>query len=146
MLKKLLVAASLAAAAVLPSAAHAQDQWDQQVRTLISQAGKTFEDHGYRMTHQVMTGSLAAAADEMVQVTLEAGKQYQIMGVCDTDCSDMDLTLFDGAGTQVDTDVLADDVPIVTVTPTRSGTFRVKVAMVTCTNAPCRYGLGVFGK
>jgi hypothetical protein len=82
----------------------------------------------------------------MVSLDLNIGTQYQIMGACDTDCSDLDFVLYDGRGNQIDQDVELDDVPIVTVTPSRTGTFRVKVTMATCTAEPCRYGIGVFGK
>jgi hypothetical protein len=146
MLKKLLVAASLAVAAVLPSAAHAQDQWERQVRSLLQDAGKQVESRGYQLTHRIVTGSLNQGASETVSVDLDIGKEYEIIGVCDTDCSDLDTVLYDGTGNKVDEDVLQDDVPIVSVTVTRSGTFRVTVTMASCSNAPCRYGLGVFGK
>jgi hypothetical protein len=123
-----------------------QDEWVAQVRRLLQTAGQTFESRGYSMTHRIYTGSLNQGASEMVSLDLNIGTQYQIMGACDTDCSDLDFVLYDGRGNQIDQDVELDDVPIVTVTPSRTGTFRVKVTMATCTAEPCRYGIGVFGK
>jgi hypothetical protein len=43
-------------------------------------------------------------------------------------------------------DLESDDVPLVQVTPLKGGTFRLRVIMATCTAAPCRYGIGVWGK
>lgn len=128
------------------AAALPQDEWVAQVRRMLQTAGKTFEDRGYSMTHRIYTGSLNNSRNEMVGLDLDIGTQYQIMGACDTDCSDLDFVLYDPAGNQVDDDVEMDDVPIVSVTPSRSGTYRVKVVMANCTAEPCRYGVAVFGK
>jgi hypothetical protein len=128
------------------AAPHPQDEWVAQVRRLLQQAGKTFEDRGYSMTHRIYTGSLNNSRNEMVSLDLDIGTQYAIMGACDTDCSDLDFVLYDPAGNQIDDDVEMDDVPLVSVTPRRSGTYRVKVVMATCTAEPCRYGVAVFGK
>jgi hypothetical protein len=144
--RALALAAVGAAFVTLTAAARPQDEWVAQVRRLLQQAGKTFEDRGYSMTHRIYTGSLNASRYEMVSLDLDIGTQYQIMGACDTDCSDLDFVLFDAAGNQIDQDVETDDVPIVSVTPRRSGTFRVKVVMAACSAEPCRYGVAVFGK
>jgi hypothetical protein len=140
--------AAVAAAFVATTAAapQPQDEWVAQVRRLLQQAGKSFEDRGYSMTHRIYTGSLNQGRNEMVSLNLSIGTEYGIMGACDTDCSDLDFVLYDPAGNQVDDDVEMDDVPIVSVTPRRSGTYRVKVVMATCTAEPCRYGVAVFGK
>jgi hypothetical protein len=141
-----LALAAVAGMLVTTTAAVPQDEWGAQVRRILQTAGKTFEDRGYSMTHRIYTGSLNNSRNEMVGLDLDIGTQYQIMGACDTDCSDLDFVLYDPAGNQVSEDVELDDVPIVSVTPRRSGTYRVKVVMAHCTAEPCRYGVAVFGK
>ena len=128
------------------AAARPQDEWVAQVRRLLQRAGQEMENRGYTMTHRIYTGSLNDDASEFVSLDLQIGTQYQIMGQCDTDCSDLDLTLYDPRGNQVDEDLELDDYPVVSVTPGRSGTYRVKVTMANCSAEPCRYGIGVFGK
>jgi hypothetical protein len=146
-MKRIALALTAVAGLVVSTAAAApQDEWTQQVRRLLQQAGRSFEERGYSMTHQIYTGSLANRTSEFVTLRLDIGTQYQIVGTCDSDCSDMDLTLYAPSGDEVDTDVELDDVPIVSVTPSRSGTYRVKVVMATCSAEPCRYGVGVFGE
>jgi hypothetical protein len=142
----LALAALGAAFLTTTAAARPQDEWVAQVRRLLQQVGKYYEDRGYSMTHRIYTGSLNQNRNEMVSLDLDIGTQYQIMGACDTDCSDLDLVLYDQAGNQIDEDVEMDDAPIVTVTPGRSATYRVKVIMANCSAEPCRYGIGVFGK
>ena len=137
---------ALAGLVVSTAAATPQDEWIQQVRRLLQRAGQTFEERGYEMTHQIYTGSLNDDRNEFVSLRLNIGTQYQIMGACDEDCSDLDLTIYGPNGAEIDEDIEMDDFPIVTVTPTRTGTYRLKVVMATCTAEPCRYGVGVFGK
>jgi hypothetical protein len=131
---------------LIAPAAQAQDAWVRQVRTQLSAAGGVFEANGYELTHHIYTGSLNDGGTEMVQLDLDVGMEYQIMGACDGDCSDLDLILYDGAGNVIDSDMLDDDVPVVSVTVARSGAFRVRVSMAACSVEPCRYGIGIFGR
>jgi hypothetical protein len=137
---------AIAGLAVTTAAAAPQDEWTQQVRRLLQRAGQTLEERGYSMTHQIYTGSLNDDTNEYVTLRLDIGTQYQIMGACDTDCSDLDFTLYAPNGSQLDQDIELDDFPVVSVTPSRSGTYRLKVVMAACSAEPCRYGVGVFGK
>jgi hypothetical protein len=147
MKRTVLAMAALGAAFITTTAAAVpQDEWVAQVRRLLQRAGQEYEARGYSMTHRIYTGSLNEGASEMVTLNLSIGTQYQIMGQCDNDCTDLDLTLYDGASNQIAQDIELDDVPVVAVTPRRSGTFRVRVTMATCSAEPCRYGIGVFGK
>ena len=145
-MKRILLTAALGAALLAPATAHAQDAWVRQVRSLISQAGQSFEADGYELTHRIYTGSLDEGEAELVQLELDVGMEYQIMGACDEDCSDLDFILYDGRGNVVDSDMLDDDYPVVTLTVTRSGVFSVRVSMAECSVEPCRYGIGVFGR
>lgn len=81
-------------------------------------------DHGYYRVHNI---------------TLRSGVEYTFVGACDRDCSDLDLQLFDENGNLIDEDLLADDVPVVTVVPDWTGRFHVKVIMARCSISPCGY-------
>jgi hypothetical protein len=146
-MKRLVLALTAVAGLVGSTAAFApQDEWVAQVRRLLQRAGQSFEERGYSMTHQIYTGSLRNRTNEFVTLRLDIGTQYQIMGACDNDCSDLDLTIYGPNGDELDQDIEMDDFPIVAVTPSRTGTYRLKVVMATCSAEPCRYGIGVFGK
>jgi hypothetical protein len=123
-----------------------QDEWVTQVRRQLQQYGRAVESRGYSMSHQIYTGSLDKGESEMVEVRLDIGTLYQIMGACDNDCSDLDLTLYNSAGREIDSDLQLDDYPVVSVEPGRTATYRVKVTMANCSAEPCRYGIGIFGK
>lgn len=145
-MKRILLLTAALAALFAPTPARAQDAWVRQVRAQISAVGSRFEQQGYELTHRIYTGSLNDDASEMVELELDVGMEYQIMGACDEDCTDLDLTLYDGRGNVVDSDILDDDVPLVSVTVSRSGAFRVRVSMAACSAEPCRYGIGIFGR
>jgi hypothetical protein len=123
-----------------------QDEWVAQVRRQLQQYGRAVESRGYSLSHQILTGSLDNGESEMVSVRLNIGTLYQIMGACDNDCTDLDLTLYNAAGTEIDSDLQVDDYPVVSVEPGRTQSYRVKVTMARCSAEPCRYGIGIFGK
>jgi hypothetical protein len=135
------------AALLLPSLAQAQNsRWEVQVRDQLNRAGSFLSDNGYTMTHELKTGSLRDDASEFFSLELDAGKSYAVVGVCDGDCTDMDLQLFSPEGQQMSSDMKTDDVPIVEAHPTQTARYRVKVLMAACTTSPCFYGVGVYGK
>ncbi|HEX6912383.1 MAG TPA: hypothetical protein VF142_18405 [Longimicrobium sp.] len=145
-MKRILLSVGIGAALLAPMAASAQDAWERQVRSQLTTMGQVFESRGYELTHRIYTGALDDGESELVELDLAVGREYQIMGACDEDCTDLDLTLLDGSGNVIDSDLLDDDYPVVSAVVSRSGTFRVRVSMANCTSEPCRYGIGVFGR
>lgn len=87
------------------------------------------------------SGSLRDGYFRIHNVTLRSGYDYTFAGVCDDDCDDLDLQLFDENGNLIDEDLLADDVPVVSVSPSWTGVFHVKVIMASCYIEPCRYAV-----
>jgi hypothetical protein len=142
-----LIALLLGAAVLTPAAAQAQDsRWERQVNDQIRRYGDVLSDNGYELSHDMKTGSLADDENEYFTLELDAGSSYALLGVCDEDCTDVDLRLYDADGNEVDSDVEVDDYPVVEVRPRRTARYRVKVIMATCSTSPCFYGVGVFGK
>ena len=139
-------AAIAAAALLLPATAHSQGNWQQVVSSQISRAAGFFGERGYERTHDIYNGSLADHESESMTLNLHAGTTYALIGVCDQDCTDIDLRLYDSDGDEVDSDLKTDDKPIVQVAPHVTGEYRVKVTMASCSTSPCFYGVGVYGK
>jgi hypothetical protein len=101
---------------------------------------------GFSETHEVYTSNLGAGETRSITVTLRAGKTYIIVGTCDQDCSDLDLRLYDSTGSLLTSDEQDDDKPVVSVTPSRTADFTVKVVMAHCSREPCYFGTQIFGK
>ena len=137
---------ALLGVALVATTAHAQDQWERVVRSQLQQVGTASEGRGYTMSHDIYMGRLDDDATTNLTLNLDAGKAYEIWGVCDQDCSDIDMVLYDENDNEVDSDLLTDDKPLVEVTPRHSATFRIKVTMANCRANPCRYGVGVWSK
>jgi len=141
------LAVMVASSLVLPGMARAQDnKWEDQVNSLLKTASKTLADKGYKQTHEAKTGSLHNSESETFNIDLDGGMSYAIVGVCDNDCDDLDLRLFNDQGEEVDSDTKTDDVPIVVAAPRKDAKYRVKVIMASCKTSPCWYGIGVYGK
>jgi hypothetical protein len=79
-----------------------------------------------------------------VPVTLEAGGDYRIIGVCDNDCGDLDLILYDQANAPVSQDQAVDATPVVAAAPQTSGAYTVQAVMHQCAVQPCYYALVLY--
>ncbi len=101
---------------------------------------------GFRSTHNPFIGNLGRGGDENITLNLRQGTTYTIVGVCDSDCRDLDLELFDGNGNRLASDRKVNSIPFVSVSPRWNARFTVKAIMPSCSNEPCRYGIEVFGK
>jgi hypothetical protein len=88
-----------------------------------------------------LAGSLRDGYYRVHSVTLSAGYEYTFAGACDRDCDDLDLQLYDENWNLIDQDMLEDDVPVVSVSPSWTGVFHVKVIMASCYVSPCRYAV-----
>jgi hypothetical protein len=78
---------------------------------------------------------------------LSAGSSYLIVGVCDNDCADVDLTLEDKDDVVIARDTAADDLPVIRFTPSTTANYWVKVTMPDCRSVDtCGFGIGIFVK
>jgi hypothetical protein len=124
----------------------AHDQWERQVLGQLRDALSMMEDEGFELTHQIFTGALRNDQSAAYDVQFTEGTQYMILGVCDNDCTDIDLVLKRGTTTIVE-DRERDDTPLLTLPRiTRSGALRLEIVMFRCASEPCRYGIGIFGR
>ena len=100
---------------------------------------------GYVRAFPIASGSGAEdATGDSHTFTLEKGVSYLITGRCDAACSNVDVSLFDGAGQMLNSDTDDDDFPTVSFTPQATGSYRVSARIVTCHEEPCAYGVAVF--
>jgi hypothetical protein len=91
-----------------------------------------------------VTGGLAAEASARVPLTLQAGRSYAVVGLCEAPCHDLDLRLFDPEGMEVNADVEPNAQPVVLVVPRRSGTYQVRAYMAECRASECSFGVQLF--
>jgi hypothetical protein len=121
------------------------DEFIEQIIAQLEAATTTFVEAGYEALVWE-GGALADDGTENYTVTLTEGHTYVLVGVCDSDCSDLDLTLLDGAGEFVVEDTEVDDAPVIEFTVTKSGEFTLPVTMFECSADFCYFGLALFAE
>jgi hypothetical protein len=130
------------AVALAPSVASAQ-AWKEQINKQIidSRIVRDFMNGGYTRSHDVFYDLLAQGNTQTVNLDLLAGRRYQFVGKCDNDCRDLDFKLYDESENLVDSDTQTDDYPVVTVTPSRSAKYRLRIIMANCSTSSCGWGV-----
>ncbi len=139
LLKAGLSLAAFTAIAAPSVAASAQDTIGQ----LFDKADEIYTEKGYAGTGWERRGELGQGKEQRIQITLGGGTSYQLIGVCDTNCKNLDIELLDANGKEVDKDVEDDDFPIVGVEG--SGTYTARVTMTACEGS-CAFGVKAFAK
>lgn len=115
---------------------------ENNIRELLTQSATQFASGGVPIAgvEDALT-AIQPGTDHQYPVELTAGSNYIFVGVCDADCTNVDLELLDGAtGAVVGSDLLDDDYPVVQYTPTANATYFVRLILRTCTQAPCYVG------
>ncbi len=118
----------------------------QTLNRELAAARAAYVPSGQRPVLSPQTDSLNEGGEDQYSVQLVAGRSYTLVGVCDGDCTDLDIALYDENNNLIDQDALTDDRPIVKVTPRRSARFRMEVTMASCSDEPCFYAVAVYGR
>lgn len=119
---------------------------DPVVSGLIESATELAGSRGFTPSTRPVTGALNNGTQEDVEISLNAGREYLMFGMCDGDCTDLDLQLFDSSGNKLDEDVLEDDSPILEFRVPSAGNHRIRVVMASCSADPCAYGVALYHK
>jgi hypothetical protein len=124
------------AVALVPATVVAQtNRWERQVQEQLERVSPH--------ARTTKTGVLNLEESEWFAVTLTAGVSYSIIGVCDNDCSSLQLVLATPDRNELVTDRRGENFPVVRFTPPETRVFRVKVVMDACLVSPCWYGVAV---
>jgi hypothetical protein len=142
------VLASIFLLALAP-AARSQNAWRDVLERQMAAVGTTVAGDGYREDSRafhtdMIVGTLANGASVALEVDLEVGVEYMIVGACDNDCTDLDLSLVDLQGNVLFEDALDDDVPILGFTAPAGGTHFLLIDMYACSVEPCSFGYKVY--
>lgn len=119
----------------------------QVIEAQMVQLGITYGALDYQMSHKVTVSNLDDDESESFPIELDAGTNYVITAVCDGDCGDIDLVLYDDDGNfTIVQDKEADDNPILQYTPRSTAKFMLEIIMADCKIEPCKYSAVIFGK
>jgi hypothetical protein len=129
---------------LIPTIAIAGNRYEEQIRAQLITAARSLGVGNYQLFSSPYIDTLTANGEDRLNFTLTKGATYAIVGVCDEDCSDIDLELYDNNGNSISVDRANDDYPIVRVTPAWTGQFNLEVDMYNCSASYCYYGIGIF--
>ena len=111
--------------------------WRQQVLGYLDVQHKPLVDAGYAKDNGTddWVGLLKVGTPKVWEVQLVRGVDYQVVGVCDSDCKNVDLEVYDATGATIGADTLVDDFPRAAFRPNQSGPHTVKVWLRDCNSA-----------
>lgn len=110
----------------------------------LAQIETELGSRGYRASHEPTWGMLDSREAEDTLVSLKAGQSYAVVAVCDYDCDDIDLALYDRNGQTAEVDEDESDIAVVSYRPIASGDHTIRVRMYSCEVEPCGYGIKVY--
>jgi hypothetical protein len=146
LLLALTLTAAFASSVSAPAPVQAQTAaYNRQLEVQLNESRRLYLPSGQSLVRGPLGGSLDEGDTINYSFQFVAGRSYTILGVCDNDCTDLDITLYDPAGNQVAEDLLTDDKPVTSVTARRSGRYRATVSMATCSTVSCFYAIAAYG-
>lgn len=120
---------------------YAQQVWDQ-----LQAQHEIVTKQGDFILRNYILGNLDQGDKDTWSFYFDENLEYLVSAACDADCSDIDVKIKNEAGEVVVEDTLEDDQPIVSFTPSVSGTYDVEIGMYKCADEPCYFGFGIFWK
>ncbi|MEJ0060058.1 MAG: hypothetical protein WDM79_10975 [Terricaulis sp.] len=91
-----------------------------------------------------IAGALVNAQSDAFEATISIPGEYTVIGVCDLDCSNLDIRVLDEHGGLIAEDTAPDDFPIVELMLSGEATVRVQVTMLACAQEPCYFGANLY--
>ena len=132
------------AMALVPTTVAAQaNRWERQVQDQLRRTLTTLGVAARERATVSKTGTLNTEESDWFAVTLSAGVPYSIVGVCDNDCSRLQLVLTTPDRNELAIDRKGENFPVLRFTPRDTHVFHVKVVMEACQISPCWYGVAV---
>ena len=144
--KKALGAVCALALLAAPASAQVPDQYARELAQQLAQAENVLGQEGYGRAAGPFAGGLNQRSSREYNVTLRAGQDYRIVGVCDSRCRDIDLRVFDQNNLVIAQDLLDDRVPVVQVRPRATGQYAIELSMFACGAQPCWYAVNVYAR
>ncbi len=138
-------AAALIALALVagPTASAQPDLRDYLTRQLDNQEPDNAE-RGFAHAVGPLSGALASNRAAQLPLTLRAGQEIRIVGVCDPACSDLDLRILDPRGEIIALDTRSNARPVVDMRAEMFGRHTIEVGMLDCAAPRCRYAVNVY--
>jgi len=125
----------------------AADDYEQLVLDYLDTAWRdNLDGQGYGPALHRQVGALNPGGSVDLSIELPANADIADFGVCDNECSNMDLVLLSQDGTVLGEDTMQDDVPLLGTVTSASTRYTLRVSIPVCSQGPCYYAFGVVRK
>jgi hypothetical protein len=135
---------------VWPLAALAQrrsmTEWEALVRIKLAGAALLLSIVDAHWAYDPYIGKLEEDTSFDIRVPLHRGTRYMLIGVCDDDCRNLNMKMYDEDGEFVGQNSGRTTTPDLEIIPEQTQRFTVRMTMKRCDEDPCYYGLGVYSK
>ena len=128
--------------AVLPAQNSFADQVYNQLQSSYTSVKPNFASLKLERT---IINNVSDSESDSWESYFEGGKNYVVMGACDNDCSDVDLSITqDDGSTTVVSDTDSSDKPVVSFKCSYSGRYTISLKMYDCNSSYCYSGFAVY--
>jgi hypothetical protein len=122
----------------------ASSRYEEEIPNQLMFAARALGFGDYQLFAGPYIDRLDANGEARLTFTLRKGATYAIIGVCDEDCSDIDMEIYDQNGNSIAVDRGTDDYPMLQISPAWTAEFTLEVDMYNCSTSYCYYGVGVY--
>ena len=130
-----------------PAAAQQQQEevspYVQQVAASLVAVTQQMGQNGYGNPELVAFNAINGGTSQAFSYATQDSGDIMIVGVCDNDCTDLDLRVRNAQGGVVGEDVLTDAIPVVPA-PAGGRPLNIDVIMAACSQDPCVFGVAVY--
>lgn len=146
-IKALAIAGVVAGATATAAYAYPHTGYQVQIENQINSVIRGARGLGFNLIIANQRGQMyTGGGDSYFIVHLTAGQDYRFEARCDTDCTDLDMSLRDANGRELIADRDMDDFPGFTFRATYTGPYRVNIEMARCRAYRCQVGAVVLAR
>ena len=146
-LKAFAIASVLAGTAAATAYAYPHSGYQMQIENQINSVITGARGRGFNLIVANQRGQMyTGGGNAFFVVYLQAGANYRFEARCDTDCTDLDLSLRDANGRELIADRDMDDFPGFSFRAPYTGAYRVTLELARCRAYRCQVGAVVLGR
>lgn len=132
--------------AIIATAANSAEISEEQ-QQVICQLKETVEKQnqdGQKLVFVPLLGRVSEGVETRFTAKLNGDINYAIIGACDENCDELNLTLNNTDGERIAMDEKQDGVPIISFTPPSSNDYQITVRIDECKTGNCEFGILLF--
>ncbi|MEB3341748.1 hypothetical protein [Okeania sp.] len=133
------------ASAIIATASSAGISSEQeQVICKLKETVEAQKKAGKKLVFLPLIGNVIENREFAFTPKLSSNISYTILGVCDDNCTDLNLTLKNEKGEKITGDEKENGIPVISFTPTEDNKYKITAQPDKCTTGKCAFGMVLF--